>query len=214
MSVEYKTEAQLVFSKAIYDFGSEIVIGHGCAGTGKTFIAIASALSYLNSASNYKKVIVTKPIVEAGKESIGLLPGELEDKIRMYFYPLIETFKEAGCHNIQTLIAKREVEFIPLSYMRGKTFNNCYVLLDEAQNTTKTQIKMFLTRIGCNTKMIITGDTNQCDLYGRDANGLRWILDRLQGIDGISMVEFFEEDIVRNGIIRDILFALERREEV
>ena len=176
----------------------------GCAGTGKTFLATGFAADMLRE---YKtdKIIITRPVCETGR-NLGALPGELADKYNPYVEPLMNLLdKQLGASFVRNLVKNGKIVIKPLEFMRGVTFDNCVVILDEAQNTTPEQVKMFLTRIGKNCKVIITGDTAQSDL--RQQNGLTCAVDKLRHLDGVSVVEFTLDDIVRHGIVRDILVA-------
>lgn len=183
---------------------STITFGIGPAGTGKTFLAVASAVKMYTD-EKIKKIVLTRPAVEAG-ERLGYLPGDLSQKIDPYLVPLFDSLEYFfGNETLQYLIEKRNIEIVPLAYMRGRTLNNACIILDEAQNATVSQIKMFLTRLGEDSKMIITGDETQIDLNNRDFSGLKKTRKSLSNIEEISVVEFKNSDIVRNKIVSKIL---------
>jgi len=183
---------------------STITFGIGPAGTGKTFLAVASAVK-MYSENNIKKIVLTRPAVEAG-ERLGYLPGDLSQKIDPYLVPLFDSLEYFfGNETLQHLIEKRNIEIVPLAYMRGRTLNNACIILDEAQNATMSQIKMFLTRLGENSKMIITGDETQIDLHNKTFSGLKKTRKTLSSIEEVSVLEFKNADIVRNKIVSKIL---------
>ena len=183
---------------------STITFGIGPAGTGKTFLAVASAVK-MYSENNIKKIVLTRPAVEAG-ERLGYLPGDLSQKIDPYLVPLFDSLEYFfGNETLQHLIEKRNIEIVPLAYMRGRTLNNACIILDEAQNATMSQIKMFLTRLGENSKMIITGDETQIDLHNKTFSGLKKTRKTLSSIEEVSVLEFENADIVRNKIVSKIL---------
>ena len=183
---------------------STITFGIGPAGTGKTFLAVASAVK-MYAENKIRKIVLTRPAVEAG-ERLGYLPGDLSQKIDPYLVPLFDSLEHFfGNDNLGYLIEKRNIEIVPLAYMRGRTLNDACIILDEAQNATVNQIKMFLTRLGENSKVIITGDESQIDLYKKDYSGLKKTRKILSNIDDISVMEFQNSDIVRNPIVSKIL---------
>ena len=183
---------------------STITFGIGPAGTGKTFLAVASAVK-MYSENKIKKIVLTRPAVEAG-ERLGYLPGDLSQKIDPYLVPLFDSLEYFfGNETLQYLIEKRNIEIVPLAYMRGRTLNDACIILDEAQNATMSQIKMFLTRLGENSKMIITGDETQIDLYNKTFSGLKKTRKTISAIDEVSVLEFENTDIVRNKIVSKIL---------
>ena len=183
---------------------STITFGIGPAGTGKTFLAVASAVK-MYSENKIKKIVLTRPAVEAG-ERLGYLPGDLSQKIDPYLVPLFDSLEYFfGNETLQYLIDKRNIEIVPLAYMRGRTLNDACIILDEAQNATISQIKMFLTRLGENSKMIITGDETQIDLNNKTFSGLRKTRKTLSKIEEVSVLEFENIDIVRNKIVSKIL---------
>jgi phosphate starvation-inducible PhoH-like protein len=186
-----------------------VILGTGPAGSGKTFIATAIAVEKL-LANEVSKIVLTRPIVEAG-EKLGFLPGTLEEKIHPYLLPLLDGLNaHLGVKRVQDFLADGKIEVAPLAYMRGRTFDNCFVILDEAENTSKDQMKLFLTRIGFNTTMAVNGDHTQTDLDKRTENGLTWVVRKLKGkTPDISVVEFSKSDIVRSPLIGTLLTFLE-----
>ena len=200
--LQYKNPAQKRFYKTVSN--KDITFGIGPAGTGKTFLAVASAVKMYTD-EKIKKIVLTRPAVEAG-ERLGYLPGDLSQKIDPYLVPLFDSLEYFfGNETLQYLIEKRNIEIVPLAYMRGRTLNNACIILDEAQNATVSQIKMFLTRLGEDSKMIITGDETQIDLNNRDFSGLKKTRKSLSNIEEISVVEFKNSDIVRNKLVSKIL---------
>src|SRR6056300_909233 len=201
-SIKVKNLNQLKYLDTIEN--STITFGIGPAGTGKTFLAVASAVK-MYSTDQIKKIILTRPAVEAG-ERLGYLPGDLSQKIDPYLVPLFDSLEYFfGNETLQYLIEKRNIEIVPLAYMRGRTLNDACIILDEAQNAKVSQIKMFLTRLGENSKMIITGDESQIDLINKDFSGLKKTRKSISNIDEVSVVEFQNTDIVRNKIVSKIL---------
>jgi phosphate starvation-inducible PhoH-like protein len=201
-SIKVKNLNQLKYLETIEN--STITFGIGPAGTGKTFLAVASAVK-MYSTDQIKKIVLTRPAVEAG-ERLGYLPGDLSQKIDPYLVPLFDSLEYFfGNETLQYLIEKRNIEIVPLAYMRGRTLNDACIILDEAQNAKVSQIKMFLTRLGENSKMIITGDESQIDLINKDFSGLKKTRKSISNIDEVSVVEFQNTDIVRNKIVSKIL---------
>ncbi len=179
----------------------------GCAGTGKTFLAIALASSYLRG-KQVRKIILTRPAVEAG-ERLGFLPGDLHDKVDPYIRPLVDALKDIwSVDGYNKLFAKGVIEIAPLAFMRGRTLNDSFIILDEAQNSTPAQMKMFLTRLGFNSRMVITGDLSQCDLP--TTSGLADAVNRLQNIPRIGFSFLTAEDVVRHDLVAHIISAYER----
>lgn len=175
----------------------------GPAGTGKSFCAAIAAANAFKDKS-VDRIIVTRPLVEAG-EKVGFLPGDLNEKVHPYVAPFVDALSRImGSGHVEALVEHKKIEFIPLAFMRGHSWNNSFVILDEAQNTTKTQMKLFLTRIGKDTKVVVDGDISQRDL---NVFGLDDALERLAFVKGIAVHRFTEEDIVRSGIVRDVLKA-------
>ncbi|MDX9807006.1 MAG: PhoH family protein [Acholeplasma sp.] len=197
-----KTFTQAIYADAITQ--SDMVFGVGPAGTGKTYLAVALAVSYLKE-NKVKKLILTRPAVEAG-ESLGFLPGDLKEKVDPYLIPLYDALYEfLGVEMTNSLLEKGVIEIAPLAYMRGRTLENAFIILDEAQNTTHTQMKMFLTRLGFSSKMVITGDPSQADLPKGVPSGLNEAIQKLHDIDAIKVIHFKRLDVVRNPLVQKIL---------
>lgn len=187
---------------------NDIVFGIGPAGTGKTYLAVAAAVAAFKS-GQVNRIILTRPAVEAG-ESLGFLPGDLQDKVDPYLRPLYDAlFEIFGFENYQDLVEKEIIEIAPLAYMRGRTLDNSFVILDEAQNTTHEQMKMFLTRLGYGSKAIITGDITQVDLPRGKKSGLASASRILDGVEGISFMRFSSIDVVRHPLVQRIIDAYE-----
>ncbi len=187
----------------------DIVFGIGPAGTGKTYLAVAMAVSALKK-DQVSRIILTRPAVEAG-EALGFLPGELEQKIAPYLRPLYDALRDMlEPEEIERSIARQTIEVAPLAYMRGRTLNNAFVILDEAQNTTTEQMFMLLTRIGPRSKCVITGDVTQIDLPANKRSGVVEALQALKNIPGISIVYFNERDVVRHELVRSIITAYQQ----
>ncbi|NQV15309.1 PhoH family protein [bacterium] len=185
---------------------SDMVFGLGPAGTGKTYMAVAFAISALKN-REVKKIILTRPAVEAG-ERLGFLPGDLREKVDPYLAPLYDALFDMMPHDkVHLLMDQKTIEIVPLAYMRGRTLDNAFIILDEAQNTTTMQMKMFLTRMGVNSKIIITGDPTQMDLPKHEESGLLQVVRILKGVEGIEFVEFDESDIVRHKLVKRIIKA-------
>jgi len=188
-----------------------IVLAKGPAGTGKSFLAIAVGLNMLKN-NLVQKMILTRPVVEAG-EKLGFLPGDIQQKVDPYIRPLYDFLEELlGSEKLNKYIEKGMIEVAPLAYMRGRTFKYSFILLDEAQNTTPMQMKMFLTRFGEGSKMVVTGDVTQTDLDVGRTSGLTHAWEILRGIKGIGFVELTEKDVVRHDIVKEIIKAYERWE--
>ena len=187
-------------------FKNEIIISVGPAGTGKTFLAVAYAISLLEK-HEIEKIVLCRPAVEAG-ESLGFLPGDLRDKIDPYLAPLYDALNDLLPKNkVQTLINNKIIEIIPLAYMRGRTINNAAMILDEAQNASPIQMKMFLTRLGIESKAVITGDISQIDLPKKTNSGLVEVLKILKNIKNIGIIRLSESDVTRHEIVKDIINA-------
>lgn len=186
----------------------KIIVCNGPAGTGKTYLATHIALEkYLNG--EVKRIVITRPVVEAG-EKLGFLPGTLEEKINPYLKPIMDAMGDhMNPSTIQQMMLEGNIEVAPLAYMRGRTFNDCFVILDEAENTTREQIKMFLTRFGYGSTFVINGDETQSDLPNASANGLSWINSKLQPTADILKVQFSRRDIVRHPVIAVLLDQLD-----
>ena len=204
-SIYPKTIAQRKYLKDLSN--NDIIFSIGVAGVGKTYIAVADAVKQFKS-GRYDKIILSRPVVEAG-ESLGYLPGDLKEKIDPYLVPLYDSLYELlGKRLTDEYIEDGTIEIAPLAYMRGRTLENAYVILDEAQNTTKKQIKLFLTRLGFNTKMVITGDLTQVDLPKNNDSGLKYAVSKLGGIRGLKIVKFDLKDVVRNPLVERIIERL------
>ena len=203
-----KTLVQKIYVESIKN--NTITFGIGPAGTGKTYLAIAMALSYFTF-NKVGKVILTRPAVEAG-ERLGFLPGNITEKVNPYLRPLYDALNDIlGVENVLRLIEKGFVEIAPLAFMRGRTLNDSFIILDEAQNTTSEQMKMFLTRLGFNSKAVITGDITQIDLPNNIRSGLVEAEKLLKDIKGIAVVKFSKSDVVRHKIVKDIIKAYESK---
>ena len=190
---------------------NDINFGIGPAGTGKTFLAVASAVEALNAA-RVQRLVLVRPAVEAG-EKLGFLPGDLSQKVDPYLRPLYDALYEMlGVEKVQKLIERNVIEIAPLAYMRGRTLNDAFVILDEAQNTTIEQMKMFLTRIGFGSTAVITGDLTQVDLPRGQKSGLRDAIEVLKGVDGLSFTLFTAQDVVRHPLVARIVRAYEARD--
>ena len=207
--VKPKTLGQKRYCTAIKEH--TITIGVGPAGTGKTYLAVALAVSAFR-AQQVNRIILTRPAVEAG-EKLGFLPGDLQQKVDPYLRPLYDAlFDMLGAETYQKYVEKGNIEVAPLAYMRGRTLDDSFIILDEAQNTTQEQMKMFLTRLGFNSKMVITGDITQIDLPDGRRSGLKEVLHILKGIDDIAQVRFDEKDVVRHRLVQDIIKAYAKAE--
>ena len=183
---------------------SDLVFGIGPAGCGKTYLAVVIGVMMLKK-GEVERIVITRPVVEAG-ESLGFLPGDLKEKVDPYLRPLYDAFHDVlGVEVTEKMTARGQIEIAPLAYMRGRTLENAYVVLDEAQNTTKEQMKMFLTRLGENSKMIVTGDVTQIDLPKRITSGLVHVAEVLKAVEGIEFVEFDTVDVVRHPLVQKII---------
>ena len=209
-SIRPKTANQKRYVDAIEDH--TITFGIGPAGTGKTYLAMAKAVSALQ-AKKVNRIILTRPAVEAG-EHLGFLPGTLNEKIDPYLRPLFDALHDMiDIETIPRMMQSGIIEVAPLAYMRGRTLNDAFIILDEAQNTTPEQMKMFLTRLGFGSKMVITGDVTQIDLPNGQHSGLRVVRDILKNIDDIAFLELTAEDVVRHRLIGDIVKAYDKFDE-
>jgi phosphate starvation-inducible protein PhoH and related proteins len=205
-AIRPRTAGQYRYVSAIRDH--DLVFCIGPAGTGKTYLAVAMAVLALKQ-EIIRKIVLVRPAVEAG-ESLGYLPGDLQAKINPYLRPLLDALREMMDYDqIKRYTEQDLLEMIPLAYMRGRTLNDAFVILDEAQNTTVAQMKMFLTRMGLGTKMVVSGDTTQVDLPAHTRSGLLDALQRLQGIEGFHQVTLHKEDIVRHRLVQEIVRAYE-----
>jgi len=206
--IKPKTPNQKELVEAI--LSNDLVFAVGPAGTGKTFIAVALAVKALKN-KEIKKIIITRPAVEAG-ENLGFLPGDLKEKIDPYLRPIYDALEEMiPAEKLRFYLENNVIEIAPLAYMRGRTLNNAYILLDEAQNTTPLQIKMFLTRMGPNSKVVVTGDISQVDLPHKQISGLKHAIETLEGIDKIGFVTLNDKDVVRHKMVKEIIRAYEKK---
>ena len=205
--IKSKTLGQKAYVCAIRD--NSIVFGIGPAGTGKTFLAVAMAVTAFRN-KEVNRIILTRPAVEAG-EKLGFLPGDLQNKVDPYLRPLYDALYEImGAETYQKYLEKGMIEVAPLAYMRGRTLDDSFIILDEAQNTTPEQMKMFLTRIGFGSKAVITGDITQIDLPGDKKSGLREVTKVLKGIVGIEFINLSDKDVVRHELVQKIIKAYEK----
>lgn len=208
-----KSTSQALYLDSLRE--ARLTIGSGPAGSGKSFLAMAVAVEQLLS-NEVSKIVLTRPVCEAG-ENLGFLPGTFEEKISPYLRPLLDALEElVGVTMAKKLLESGKVEFAPLAYMRGRTFNNCFVILDEAQNTTPIQMKLFVTRAGNYSTFVVNGDASQCDLDARDLsefggeNGLEWITRRLRGRSRmVNVVEFGQRDIQRSELVAELVTLLD-----
>lgn len=205
-----KTEGQREYLEAISR--NDVVVGIGPAGTGKTYLAVAMAVDALFK-KRVRRIILARPAVEAG-ERLGFLPGDLQEKVDPYLRPLYDALEDMmPADRMKRALESRAIEIAPLAYMRGRTLHDAFVILDEAQNATVLQMKMFLTRLGLNSQAVITGDKTQIDLPNRTSSGLIDIERVLKGIDGIAFVYMQPTDVVRHRLVRDIILAYDRAAE-
>ncbi len=202
--IQAKTSGQAEYMQKIVDH--DIVVGIGPAGTGKTYLAVAAAVDAL-ARKRVKRIVLTRPAVEAG-ESLGFLPGDMQAKVDPYLRPLYDALDDMmPPERVQRAFETRIIEIAPLAFMRGRTLGDAFVILDEAQNATNLQMKMFLTRLGVNSKIVITGDKTQIDLPKREESGLMQVERILPGIEGIAFHYFTEADVVRHRLVREIIKA-------
>lgn len=207
--IKAKTVGQRNYCDSIKE--NTITLGVGPAGTGKTYLAVAMAVNAFR-AQEVNRIILTRPAVEAG-EKLGFLPGDLQQKVDPYLRPLYDAlFDMLGSETYMRYVERGNIEVAPLAYMRGRTLDDSFIILDEAQNTTPEQMKMFLTRLGFNSKMVITGDVTQVDLPNGKRSGLKEALRILKGVEDISLFRFTEKDVVRHRLVMDIIRAYERAE--
>ena len=202
--IQAKTAGQAEYMQKIVDH--DIVVGIGPAGTGKTYLAVAAAVDAL-ARKRVKRIVLARPAVEAG-ESLGFLPGDMQAKVDPYLRPLYDALDDMmPAERVQRALETRIIEIAPLAFMRGRTLGDAFVILDEAQNATNLQMKMFLTRLGVNSKIVITGDKTQIDLPKREESGLMQVERILPGIEGIAFHYFTEADVVRHRLVREIIKA-------
>ena len=188
----------------------DIVFASGPAGTGKTFVAVAKAVASLHKGL-VKKIILSRPAVEAG-EKLGFLPGDLKEKVDPFLRPIYDALYDMMPHDqVEKKIANNTIEIAPIAFMRGRTLEDCYIILDEAQNTTKIQMKMFLTRLGKNSKMVVVGDNTQIDLISKNDSGLIDVSKKLKNIDDIGFIELDQSDVIRHEVVRKIINAYEEK---
>ena len=205
-----RTKGQLAFAKAMSEY--PVVFAIGPAGTGKTYLAVVQAVAALKR-GDVKRIVLTRPAVEAG-ENLGFLPGDLKEKVDPYLTPLYDALHDMlGNEQTDKLMERGSIEVAPLAYMRGRTLNDSYVILDEAQNTTVSQMKMFLTRLGFNSRMIITGDITQIDLDRHSESGLIQASRILRGISGIHIMELTSDDVVRHPLVQKIIERYSEEEQ-
>ncbi|MBO4342857.1 MAG: PhoH family protein [Clostridia bacterium] len=208
--IKPKTLGQKKYIESIRS--NTITLGVGPAGTGKTYLAVAMAVTAFR-AKKINRIILTRPAVEAG-ESLGFLPGDLQQKVDPYLRPLYDAlFDMLGAENFQKHQERGDIEVAPLAYMRGRTLDDSFVILDEAQNTTTEQMKMFLTRLGFNSKMVVTGDVTQIDLPEGKRSGLKDAVKVLKNVEDIGIIRLNEKDVVRHRLVQDIIKAYEKNEE-
>ena len=209
-TIKPSSKSQENFIDAVLN--NDLVFGVGAAGTGKTFLAVAMAAYYLEQGI-IKKIFLARPAIEAG-EKLGFLPGDLAEKVNPYLQPVYDALNElAGSQYVAKLVEKNIIEIVPLAYMRGRTLNDAFIILDEAQNTTIAQMKMFLTRIGFRSKTVVTGDVSQVDLPKDTKSGLIDCLEFVDKIKGVKISNFDSSDVVRHRIVRDIINAYDKRKK-
>ena len=205
--IKPKTLGQKKYIESIRD--NTVTISVGPAGTGKTYLAVAMAVTAFR-AKQVNRIILTRPAVEAG-EKLGFLPGDLQQKVDPYLRPLYDAlFDMLGGENFQRCQERGDIEVAPLAYMRGRTLDDSFIILDEAQNTTSEQMKMFLTRLGMNSKAVVTGDITQIDLPDGKKSGLKEVVQVLKDVEGIATVRFSDKDVVRHRLVQDIIRAYEK----
>lgn len=208
--VKPKTIGQKKYVEAIRD--NTITLGVGPAGTGKTYLAVAMAVSAFRQ-KEVNRIILTRPAVEAG-EKLGFLPGDLQSKVDPYLRPLYDgLFDMLGAETFQKYQERGSIEVAPLAYMRGRTLDDSFIILDEAQNTTPEQMKMFLTRLGFRSKMVVTGDVTQIDLPDGKKSGLKTVMNILKDVDDIEIIRFNQKDVVRHKLVQDIINAYQKYDE-
>ena len=202
-----KTDLQNFYLKLL--LSKEVIFGIGPAGTGKTYLSIAAGVSQFLK-GKVERLILTRPAVEAG-EHLGFLPGDIKDKVDPYMQPLYDSLYDfLPSSQVAKMIDSGKIQVIPLAFMRGRTLANSFIILDEAQNTTKTQMKMFLTRLGKNSQMVVVGDITQIDLVSEKDSGLKDALKKLNKVDDIGFIELSEKDVVRHDLVKKIINAYEK----
>ena len=202
-----RTPNQTVYFKLLNT--KNIVIAVGPAGTGKTYVAVAKALSCLQE-GKVNKIILSRPAVEAG-EKLGFLPGDLKEKVDPFLRPIYDAlYSMLPFEQVEKKILNNVIEIAPIAFMRGRTLEDCFIILDEAQNTTRTQMKMFLTRLGKNSQMVVVGDVTQIDLVSERDSGLKDAVKKLKKIDDIGFIELYEKDVVRHDLVKKIINAYEK----
>ncbi len=207
--VSPRNMAQKLYLQAIND--NDIVFGVGPAGTGKTYLAVAAAAAALND-KQMKRIVLCRPAVEAG-ERLGFLPGDIAEKINPYLRPLYDSLYDIiGFEKVEKLMERSVIEIAPLAFMRGRTLNDAFIILDEAQNTTPEQMKMFLTRLGFGSKAVVTGDITQVDLPDGKKSGLREVRRILDGVEGLKFFDFSDRDVVRHPLVAKIVTAYDRND--
>ncbi len=208
--IKAKTVGQKAYLDAISQ--STVTIGVGPAGTGKTYLAVAMAVRAFR-AKEVSRILLTRPAVEAG-ERLGFLPGDLQSKVDPYLRPLYDAlFDILGAETYQRYLERGDIEIAPLAYMRGRTLDDSFIILDEAQNTTPEQMKMFLTRLGFNSRMVVTGDVTQIDLPSGQQSGLKQVMKILKGVEGVSVCTFSPKDVVRHPLVQRIIAAYDKYEQ-
>jgi phosphate starvation-inducible PhoH-like protein len=206
-----RTPRQVHYVEALRDEAIDLIFGVGPAGTGKTFLAVAAAVEGLKQ-ERYDRIVVTRPAVEAG-EKLGYLPGDLAEKVDPYLQPIWDAFRSQMNENdLKTRRERRQIEVAPLAFMRGRTLSNAFVIVDEAQNATILQMKMVLTRLGEGSRMVVTGDPSQIDLLRPDQSGLAHAISILEGIEGVEVIRFVAQDVVRHRLVAKIVDAYHRDE--
>jgi phosphate starvation-inducible PhoH-like protein len=206
-----RTPRQVHYVEALRDENIDLIFGVGPAGTGKTFLAVAAAVEAMKQ-ERVDRIIVTRPAVEAG-EKLGYLPGDLAEKVDPYLQPIWDAFRsQMGENDLKTRRERRQIEVAPLAFMRGRTLSNAFVIVDEAQNSTILQMKMVLTRLGEGSRMVVTGDPSQIDLVRPDQSGLAHAIAILENLDGVEVIRFAAQDVVRHRLVAQIVEAYHRDE--
>ena len=210
ITIRPKSKSQQEYVKAIIE--NDLTFGIGSAGTGKTYLAVACAIYFLEK-DLIKKIFLVRPAIEAG-EKLGFLPGDLSEKVNPYLQPIYDALNEiVGVERVTRLIEKKVIEIAPLAYMRGRTLNDAFIILDEGQNTTIAQMEMFLTRIGFGSKAVVTGDTSQIDLPRDSSSGLKDCLEFMPNVNGAHITNFKPNDVMRHKIVKDIIREYDKRKK-